>query len=63
MTAREFFYLTANMREAQKNYFSTHDRRAFLAARALENDVDREIGRVKTILGSENQVSRSETNS
>lgn len=50
MTAREFFYLTANMREAQKNYFSTHDRKAFLAARALENEVDREISRVKAIL-------------
>lgn len=50
MTAREFFYLTANMREAQKNYFSTHDRRAFLAARALENEVDKEIKRVKAIV-------------
>lgn len=53
MTAREFFYLTANMREAQKNYFSTHDRKAFLAARALENEVDREISRVKAILEAE----------
>ena len=50
MTAREFFYLTANMREAQKNYFNTHDRKAFLAARALENEVDREIARVKLII-------------
>lgn len=54
MTAKEFFYLVANMRQAQKNYFSTHDRRAFLAARALENDVDREIARVKLII--ENQT-------
>ena len=53
MTPREFFYLTANMREAQKNYFSTHDRRAFLAARALENEVDKEIKRVKAIVENE----------
>lgn len=52
MTAKEFFYLTANMREAQKNYFSTHDRRAFLAARALENEVDKEIRRVKDCLNN-----------
>lgn len=50
MNAREFFYLVANMREAQRNYFATRDRKIFLAARALENDVDREIQRVKTIL-------------
>lgn len=58
MTAREFFYLTANMREAQKNYFSTHDRRAFLAARALENEVDREISRVKAILESQHSITQ-----
>jgi len=50
MTAREFFYLVASMRDAQRNYFATRDRKIFLAARALENDVDREIRRVKTIL-------------
>lgn len=50
MNAREFFYLVAEMREAQKAYFETRDRRVFLAARALENDVDREIRRVRAIV-------------
>lgn len=50
MNAREFFYLTASMREAQKAYFATKDRKAFLAARALENELDREIQRVRLIV-------------
>lgn len=50
MTAREFFFLVADMREAQKRYFETRDRRVFTACRALENDVDREIRRAKQII-------------
>lgn len=50
MNAREFFYLVAEMREAQKAYFETRDRVVFRAARALENDVDREIRRVREIV-------------
>lgn len=50
MDARAFFYLVAEMREAQKAYFETHDRVVFRAARALENDVDREIRRVRDIV-------------
>lgn len=52
MTAREFFYLVAEMREAQRSYFETRDRQVFRACRALENDVDREIRRVKAIEGT-----------
>lgn len=51
MNAKEFFYLVANMRRCQKDYFATRDRKIFLQARALENDVDREIRRVKELLG------------
>lgn len=51
MNAREFFYLVAEMRDAQKSYFETRDRKVFLACRALENDVDREIRRVRDIVG------------
>lgn len=51
MTAKEFFYLVAQMRETQKRYFKDRDKGTFLAARALENDVDREIRRVREILG------------
>lgn len=50
MTAREFFFLVCQMRTAQKDYFATRDDRAFRAARKCENEVDREIARVKQIL-------------
>lgn len=50
MSAREFFFLVAEMRDAQRRYFKTRERATFLAARALENDVDREIARVKAVL-------------
>lgn len=50
MNAREFFYLVANMRSAQKRYFETRDRDVFRACRKLENEVDAEINRVKAII-------------
>lgn len=50
MDAKSFFYLVAEMREAQKAYFETRDRRVFRACRALENDVDKEIRRVRAIV-------------
>lgn len=50
MTAKEFFYLVAEMRAAQIAYFETRSRQVFRACRALENDVDREIRRVRSIL-------------
>ena len=50
MNAREFFYLVAQMRDAQKSYFESRDRDVFRACRALENEVDREIRRVRAIL-------------
>lgn len=51
MTSREFFYLVAAMRDSQRAYFKSHDRAVFAKARALENEVDREIRRVKDIVG------------
>lgn len=50
MNAKEFFYLVAEMRSAQKSYFETKDPRVFRAARALENEIDREIRRVRQII-------------
>lgn len=50
MTAKELFYLVAEMREAQKAYFETRSRNVFRACRALENDVDREIRRVRNLV-------------
>lgn len=50
MNAREFFYLVANLRDAQKSYFKSRDQQVFRACRRLENEVDAEIRRVKEIL-------------
>lgn len=52
MNAKEFFFLVAEMRSAQKSYFETKDKKVFRAARALENDVDREIRRVRELLNA-----------
>lgn len=49
MNAREFFYTVAQMRSAQKAYFTTRDPNVFRAARKLENIIDREIERVRSI--------------
>lgn len=51
MTSREFFYLVANMRDAQKRYLKSRDRQVFAATRRLETEVDREIQRVKEMTG------------
>lgn len=51
MTPKEFFYLVAQMRATQKRYFKDRDNTTLRAARALEGEVDREILRVKTLLG------------
>jgi len=56
MNAREFFYLVAQMRQAQIDYFKSRDQQILRRARALENDVDAEIARVKYIVGQENQT-------
>lgn len=50
MDARAFFFLVANLRAAQKSYFKNRTDGAFRACRALENEVDREIARVKAIM-------------
>lgn len=56
MNAREFFFLVANMRNAQKRYFETKDRSVFRAARKLENEVDAEINRVKAIMNNQDNA-------
>lgn len=50
MNSREFFYAVAEMRRVQRDYYQTRDRRCLLHARSLEDQIDREIARVKTIL-------------
>lgn len=54
MSPREFFYLTANMRQAQIQYFATRRPEHLRAARRLENEVDAEIRRVKAIMNDSN---------
>lgn len=54
MTAREFFYLVAQMRQAQSDYFAMRTQQNLRRARKLEGDVDREIRRVKTLLSTPN---------
>jgi hypothetical protein len=56
MTSKEFFYLVAEMREAQKAYFETHSQKVFRACRALENNVDKEIRRVREILNEKGPI-------
>lgn len=51
MNAREFFYLVAQMRATQREYFKTRDQQTLRACRAMENEVDAEIARVKAIVG------------
>ena len=50
MTSREFFYLVAQMRAAQSEYFRTRSQLDLRRARVLENNVDQEIRRVKEII-------------
>lgn len=52
MDAKSFFYLVSEMRDAQRNYFRTRDRKVFVAARALEDQVDKEIRRVKAVVAT-----------
>lgn len=53
MNAREFFYLVAEMRSAQIAYFETKDKYVFRAARKLENEVDKEIRRVRALINTD----------
>lgn len=50
MTAKEFFYLVASMRDAQRRYFKDRDQVVLRAARKLENLVDDEIERTYQVL-------------
>ena len=47
MTAKDFFTLVVQMRNAQKLYFRTRDKSDLQAAKKLEKHVDDEIRRVE----------------
>lgn len=53
MNSREFFYLVAQMRSAQTAYFANRDHNVFRACRKLENEVDKEIQRVRSLLADQ----------
>lgn len=50
MNAKDFFYTVASMRSAQQAYFKTRDPNVLRAARKLENIIDNEIARVRSVL-------------
>lgn len=51
MTARDFFNLVREMREAQRSYFRTRSKDLLEKSKLLESEVDREISRVDKLLG------------
>lgn len=53
MTSREFFFLVAQMRSAQKAYFKNHSQMTLRAAIKLEAEVDKEIERVHAVLATQ----------
>jgi hypothetical protein len=61
MNSREFFYLVAQMRQAQREYLKERSQIKLRACKALESECDREILRVKQIL-IEEERSESEYN-
>lgn len=56
MNSREFFYLVANMRHAQQEYFSTRSQSVLRACKAIEKQVDDEIARVKFLTDLEGKI-------
>lgn len=52
MNAKEFFYTVAEMRACQKAYFKSRDLAVFRACRKLENEIDKEIERVREFVNA-----------
>lgn len=50
MNAREFFYLVAQMRTAQKEYINARSQQNLKRSIVLEREVDEEIRRVKELI-------------
>ena len=49
MTAKQFFDIVAEMRQAQKNYFKTRNQGYLDRSKHLEKQIDAEIDRVQRI--------------
>lgn len=50
MTSKQFFFLIAELRDKQKEYFRTRKSDVLSECKRLESEADREIYRVKSIL-------------
>ena len=59
MNSRQFFDRVVQLREYQKEYFRTRSREALQQAKALENEIDKEITRVKQVLAYQQHQSAS----
>ena len=53
MDAKQFFVMVARMRDAQRDYFKHRNKENLQTALQLEQDVDREILRVKLSLSQQ----------
>ena len=61
MSAKDFFYMVAELRCYQKEYFATRSHDALEKAKALEKKVDAEISRVNSILSISQQMAPNST--
>lgn len=52
MNPVQFFEKVAEMREAQREYFRTRSKEAFIKSKQTEREIDSEIERVKAIRAS-----------
>ena len=52
MTAKDFFMLVSEMRQAQKEYFSTRSPGSLNRSKQLEHQVDNEIQRVNEFINT-----------
>lgn len=50
MVSKDFFDLVAKMRQAQKDYFNTHNHTILRRCKALERDVDKELERIRLMI-------------
>ncbi len=55
MKPKDFFDKVVAMREAQKEYFRTRSSSSLDKSKALEREIDNEIGRVQNILNQRKQ--------
>ena len=60
MDKREFFEKVSEMRDAQKEYFSTHSSASLNKSKKLEKEIDDEILRVRRILSGRKEPVQGE---